>query len=75
MIYSIIYRKNCPYSEKAITLIKENLKKNDSVDFYLEGKDFSNNDFKEEFGITATYPRVYFNAKFVGGYDDIKNKF
>lgn len=70
-----MYKKNCPFSQRAIQLIKTNMKKKDKLVLHLESEDFTNKNFKKEFGNEATYPRIYFNDKWMGGFSDIEDKF
>ena len=71
MKYSVIAKKNCPFCKGAINLLRDNMESGDELRISYEGEDFSRTDFKDKFGKDATYPRIYFNSKFIGGCDDL----
>lgn len=61
----VIYSKeNCPYCEKIKQVFK--LKEYNFVEYVL-GKDFTRNQFIEEFGEGSTFPRIRIDGTLVGG--------
>lgn len=72
MKYTILAKKGCPYCKGALSLIREIFKDGDIIEVNYEDEDFTRNEFKEKFGKDATYPRVYFGSRFIGGYDDLQ---
>lgn len=67
--YKLYVLKDCPYSIKALKMLRENGKKHHVV--YI-GEDMKYKDFKSKFGQDATFPRIYKNGKFLGGSDSLK---
>lgn len=72
MVYILLIKDTCPYSRAAVKLLKD---KQENMEVYVMGKDFTNYDFKQKYGAGATYPRVYKNKKLIGGYDDLESSF
>jgi len=67
MRYTILIKSTCPYSIEAVKLMKE---KDLDYKVYTAGKDFEVKEFKERYGQSATFPRIYRGNMLVGGYDD-----
>jgi len=65
--YTIYYKDGCPYSESAVSLMKERKLKYKLIkpDIY---------EFKGKFGQQSTFPRIYNNGRLIGGYDDLSIK-
>lgn len=64
----VIYSKpNCPYCEKIKQVF--NLKEYSYVEYTLD-KDFTKNQFVEEFGLNGTFPRVRIDGILIGGCTD-----
>lgn len=72
MTFHILYKEYCPYSQRAVELLKE---KKAKFVIKIAGKNFTEKEFKEKFGPFATYPRVYKDGEFIGGYDDLEEYF
>ena len=55
--FIILAKKDCPYCRK----VEDLFKKHDELEahFYYANVDFQNQEFKDDFGEDATYPRVY----------------
>lgn len=62
--YTIYYKDGCPYSESAVSLMKER-----KLKYKLIKPDVS--EFKKRFGDQSTFPRIYKGIELVGGYDQL----
>lgn len=84
----IIYMKEgCPFCQMVLDHIKNNNLDNDKkINIFYVDKDFSRDEFKEEYGQDATFPRGYLVIKkkqkqdkdkdkiiFIGGSKEIKD--
>tara|TARA_Y100000004_G_C8811456_1_gene367870 strand:- start:287 stop:523 length:237 start_codon:yes stop_codon:yes gene_type:complete len=64
MKYTVYSRKGCPYCEKVVQVFK--LSEQTFVEYKLD-KDFTRDQFYEEFGEGATFPQVISDKKYIGG--------
>jgi glutaredoxin len=67
--YTILSKRLCPYSIRAEELLKERGLK---YKVYYAGSDFTVKEFKERYGFTATFPRVYKNKNYIGGCEELE---
>lgn len=77
-MYTVLLLKDCPYCNAAEELLKKHHLDYESYvfhDSYVEGKEYYDKKaFKKKYGKDATFPRIYHNDKFLGGYSDLKKK-
>lgn len=66
--FIVYYKDGCPYSEAAVQLLDSH-----KIKYKLTKPDSAT--FKKRFGMDATYPRIYDNEQFIGGFDDLNEKF
>jgi len=76
--FLVLGKKGCPYTVKMIKYLDEH-RDNYTKKIYYTNIDFQEKEFKEKFGKSATYPRVYIVKKngkmeFMGGADDTIKK-
>ena len=71
MKYNLLVKRHCPYCINAVKLLTNNMEKKDTITIHYESEDFEDKDYKEKFGSNATYPRIYFGKKYIGGHDDL----
>ena len=74
--YTLIIKQNCPYSNKAISLLKKNKKNHKVVDYFKLSKkiqaDISNVIKEQNNNIDYLYhPKIFKNDKFIGGFDNL----
>jgi glutaredoxin len=74
--YTVIIKKNCPYSINAIELLKNKNKKYKEIDYYKLNTKLQNEivDTIKEINNNKEYklfPKIFKNDKFIGGYDDL----
>lgn len=71
MKYTLLVKRHCPYCINAVKMLSDNMTKKDTIIVKYESEDFEDNDYKKKFGKNATYPRIYFGKKYIGGHDDL----
>lgn len=75
-MYVVLLLKDCPYCHAAEDLLKKHDLSYESFVFhdkYIHGKKlYDKKVFKKKFGDNATFPRIYRNKKYIGGYNDLK---
>jgi glutaredoxin len=71
MKYTLLVKRHCPYCISAIEMLSNNMTKKDTIIVKYESEDFEDSDYKKKFGNNATYPRIYFGKKYIGGHDDL----
>lgn len=76
--FIILAKKNCPYCRDIEKFFNDNKKKYKAT-FLYANVDFQDKEFKDEYGKTATYPRVFekkLNGEkiFIGGCTDTIQK-
>ena len=72
MSYKLLYLEDCPFSIEAERLLKEHDKSYNKIVFT---NGFFLNDsfcFKDYFGESSTFPRIYFNEQLIGGCSDLE---
>jgi glutaredoxin len=72
MTYTVLSKANCPYSQAAIKFLRERV---NNLVIYTAGKDFELEEFKERYGKDSTFPRIYENRNFIGGYEQLVEYF
>lgn len=76
-MYTVLLLKDCPYCHAAEELLKKHKLDYESYvfsDVHVRGKKYyDKKEFKKKYGENATFPRIYYNDKFIGGYNDLKN--
>ena len=77
-MYTVLLLKDCPYCHAAEELLKKNGFDYESYVFhdqYVKGRKYCDKKaFKKKYGETATFPRIYYNDKYIGGYDNLKER-
>ena len=71
MRFSLLVKRHCPYCIEAIRVITESMTDRDTISVHYESEDFEDKDYKKRFGEDATYPRIYFDKEYIGGYEDL----
>ena len=72
MDYLVLSKSTCPFSQAAIKFLKERV---NNLEVYTVGRDFEIEEFKERYGQDATFPRIYENGHFIGGYQELVKYF
>lgn len=71
MNFTVYSKQGCPYCEKVKTVLNDLKTKKDCNTVYYElGKDFTREQFYDEFGQGSTFPQVIFNNEHIGGCTD-----
>ena len=74
--YLVLIKIGCPYSENAISLLKEKKQKHHVIDYFKLSKKMKENvnelikslNKNKEYNY---YPKIFKNEKFIGGYDKL----
>jgi glutaredoxin len=77
-MYTVLLLKDCPYCHAAEELLKKHHLDYEGYvfhDSYVEGETYYDKKvFKKKYGEHSTFPRIYHNDKFIGGYGDLKER-
>ena len=68
--YTVLIKINCPYSIKAVELLKHKKKKHKVIDFFSLSSMMRKNvlSVTNNYGL---YPKIFKNEEFIGGFDDL----
>ena len=67
-IFEVYSRDGCDYCKKAIDLLQRECL---SYNEYKLDRDFTRDEIKQRFPEAKTYPIIFLDKKFIGGYNDL----